>query len=157
MVTLNLPHDDLTSIIQIFYCFGLMGSFPMQTFPVFEIIERAKSYKNWAFFERLGLSNLKRFICRAVIVIFCAILAVTVPKFGLFLNLLGAFSGTVLAFVVPITIYDRVFKEEITLYRKLAHLMLNIFGVVVGSIACFISIVELMAAFGDDNKLNTLF
>jgi len=29
MVTLNLPHDNLTSIIQVFYCFGLLGSYPM--------------------------------------------------------------------------------------------------------------------------------
>lgn len=29
MVTLNLPHDNLTSLIQIFYCFGLMGSLPI--------------------------------------------------------------------------------------------------------------------------------
>ena len=27
MVTLNLPHDNLTSIIQVFYCFGLLGSY----------------------------------------------------------------------------------------------------------------------------------
>ena len=35
MVTLNLPHDNLTSMIQIFYCFGLMGSFPLQIMPAF--------------------------------------------------------------------------------------------------------------------------
>jgi len=29
MVTLNLPHDNMTSLIQIFYCFGLMGGFPL--------------------------------------------------------------------------------------------------------------------------------
>jgi len=29
MVTLNLPHDNLTSMIQIFYCFGLLGSYPL--------------------------------------------------------------------------------------------------------------------------------
>lgn len=29
MVTLNLPHDNLTSLVQIFYCFGLMGSLPI--------------------------------------------------------------------------------------------------------------------------------
>ena len=29
MVTLNLPHDNMTSTIQIFYCFGLMGGLPL--------------------------------------------------------------------------------------------------------------------------------
>ena len=35
MVTLNLPHDNLTSTLQIFYSFGLLGSYPLQMFPVF--------------------------------------------------------------------------------------------------------------------------
>lgn len=45
MVTLNLPHDNLTSIVQVFYCFGLLGSYPMQLMPVFEILEESKFYK----------------------------------------------------------------------------------------------------------------
>ena len=44
MVTLNLPHDNLTSIIQVFYCFGLLGSYPMQLMPVFEILEASNIY-----------------------------------------------------------------------------------------------------------------
>lgn len=35
MVTLNLPHDNLTSTLQIFYSFGLLGSYPLQMLPVF--------------------------------------------------------------------------------------------------------------------------
>ena len=51
---------------------------------------------------------------RAMIVVFTAILAMTVPNFGLFLNLLGAFAGTTLAFVVPVQIYNKVHKDEIS-------------------------------------------
>ena len=29
MVTLNLPHDGLTTSVQLLYCFGLLGSYPM--------------------------------------------------------------------------------------------------------------------------------
>lgn len=29
MVTLNLPHDNLTSTLQIAYSFGLLGSYPI--------------------------------------------------------------------------------------------------------------------------------
>lgn len=35
MVTLNLPSDSLTSTLQIFYSFGLLGSYPIQMLPVF--------------------------------------------------------------------------------------------------------------------------
>ena len=44
MVTLNLPHDNLTSMVQVFYCFGLLGSYPMQLMPVFEIVEASSFY-----------------------------------------------------------------------------------------------------------------
>ena len=29
IVTMNLPHDNLTSSVQLLYCLGLLGSFPM--------------------------------------------------------------------------------------------------------------------------------
>ena len=29
MVTMNLPHDNLTSSVQLLYCLGLLGSFPL--------------------------------------------------------------------------------------------------------------------------------
>lgn len=29
MVTMNLPHDNLTSSVQLLYCLGLLGSFPV--------------------------------------------------------------------------------------------------------------------------------
>lgn len=29
MVTLNMPHDNLTATLQIFYSFGLLGSYPI--------------------------------------------------------------------------------------------------------------------------------
>jgi hypothetical protein len=45
MVTLNLPHDNLTSFVQILYCFGLLGSLPMQIMPVFEITEKTPCFE----------------------------------------------------------------------------------------------------------------
>jgi len=44
MVTLNLPHDNLTAFVQILYCAGLLGSLPMQMIPVFEIYEKTDLY-----------------------------------------------------------------------------------------------------------------
>ena len=44
MVTLNLPHDGLTSTIQIVYSLGLVGSYPIQMMPVFQIVEKSALY-----------------------------------------------------------------------------------------------------------------
>lgn len=115
MVTLNLPHDNLTSMIQVFYCFGLLGSYPMQMMPVFEIVESAN------FYGRIPtLSNFKptkRMVFRTSFVLLTAVGAMVVPKFGLFINLIGAFACTALAFILPVRIYDKTHKEEITRRR----------------------------------------
>ena len=42
-------------------------------------------------------------------VILTAIMAMIVPKFGLFINLIGAFACTALAFVLPVRMYDKLF------------------------------------------------
>jgi proton-coupled amino acid transporter len=110
MVTLNLPHDNLTSLIQIFYCFGLLGSYPMQAFPVFEIIERSMWYKKWRNCFKWRLGWTKNYLMRTIAVLLTFVIAVSVPKFGLFVNLMGAMSGTVLAFVMPIMIYNKVYS-----------------------------------------------
>lgn len=71
-----------------------------------------------------------------------------VPQFGLFLNLLGALTGTALVFIMPATIYNRVYKDEITCVRKVMHFILLLFGCVVGLIASTISLFELIEALG---------
>jgi proton-coupled amino acid transporter len=149
MVTLNLPHDNVTSLIQIFYCFGLLGSYPMQAFPVFEIIERSARYKNWRNCFKCRLGWTKTYLVRTLSVLFTFIIAVSVPKFGLFVNLLGAMSGTVLAFVMPTMIYNKVYKDEISRVRQFIHFVLVVFGVIVGTMASAISLFELIKAFGE--------
>ena len=104
MVTLNLPHDNLTSMIQVFYCFGLLGSYPMQMMPVFEIIETARLYAKIPTMNSFRPS--KRMCFRTSIVLGTAFSAMVVPKFGLFINLIGAFACTALAFILPVRIYD---------------------------------------------------
>ena len=39
IITLNLPHDNLSITIQILYCFGLLASYPIQMMPAIEISE----------------------------------------------------------------------------------------------------------------------
>jgi len=45
LITLNLPHNDLTTIVRLVYSFGLLASFPLQMFPCLDIIESFRCYK----------------------------------------------------------------------------------------------------------------
>ena len=106
MVTMNLPHDNLTSSVQLLYCLGLLGSFPMQILPAIDITEKTESFKNLPNpFSRFGKKYEygKKILLRSFVVIFTGILATIIPKFGLFINLTGAFACTALAFILPVS------------------------------------------------------
>jgi len=147
MVTLNLPHDNLTSMIQVFYCFGLLGSYPMQMMPVFEIIETAKCYGRIPTMSSFRPS--KRMCFRTSLVLLTAFGAMVVPKFGLFINLIGAFACTALAFILPVRIYDMTHYEEMTTRRKWMHRLLVCFGIICGLISFVISVRDLVKAFSE--------
>jgi amino acid permease len=122
----------------------------MQMFPVFEIMEKSDTFKKWKGLGRQRYDWAKSFLARTLLVLFTFIVAVSVPKFGLFVNLLGALSGTALAFVMPILIYNELHKDEITRGRSVMHILLLTFGCIVGTIASAISLYELIKAFGGE-------
>jgi hypothetical protein len=96
MVTMNLPHDNLTSSVQMLYCLGLLGSYPMQMMPAIDITEKTLCF--------LGLSaSFKGIFMRTAVVLMTGVLAMSIPKFGLFINLTGAFACTTLAFILPVS------------------------------------------------------
>ena len=111
-IPLNLPHDDVTDFTQILFCFGLFSSIALQSMPVFDIYESTPFYKEIPAVE--GYPQAKRFILRSITVALCAFASMSVPKFGLFINLVGAFSCTALVFVLPIRIYDKVFANDMS-------------------------------------------
>ena len=89
----------------------------------------------------------KNVVMRTLIVISTAILAMIVPKFGLFINLSGAFACTALAFIMPILMYNTLYKEEITKLRLRIHYFLAVFGILCGFISVCISVAEIVRAF----------
>ena len=86
----------------------------------------------------------KRLILRALTLIACAIMAMIVPKFGLFINLVGAFACTALAFIMPVWIYNKVHKDDMTQARRYFHYFLVLFGCIAGGIASTVSVYDLI-------------
>lgn len=146
MVTLNLPHDNLTSTLQIFYCFGLLGSYPIQMLPVFQIVEVAPRFK------KLKAGKHKLIIWRTVCVLMTAITAMSVPKFGLFINLIGSVACTILAFIVPVLCYNKAFEGEMSRKKENLHTMLCIIGAIGGILSFYVSCQNLILAFTEDEE-----
>jgi len=153
MVTLNLPHDDLTSTVQLIYCLALLGSYPLQIIPAIDITEKTNFFQNMPMPSCLqSYPFAKNIIFRTLIVITTAILAMIVPKFGLFINLSGAFACTALAFIMPILMYNTLFEGELPQIRRRIHSFLVFFGIACGTVSAFISIIEIIRAFKTESK-----
>lgn len=45
LITLNLPHNEVTTLVRLIYSFGLLASFPLQMFPCLDIVENFRCYK----------------------------------------------------------------------------------------------------------------
>ena len=75
------------------------------------------------------------------------IFAASIPYFGLFINLSGAFASTLLAFIVPLILYNKVFKDEMSKTLKILHYILIVLGTFLGGISIVMSIMEINKAF----------
>ena len=86
-----------------------------------------------------------------LLVLLSATSALLVPKFGLFINLVGAFSCTALAFVLPVYMYNKTHQDSLTKRWKFAHMSLLLFGCICGAISFIVSIVEITKAFAHND------
>ena len=139
-------------MIQVFYCFGLLGSYPMQLMPVFEIVEGAEVYKRIPTLD--SFKPTKRMFFRTILVLLTATGAIIVPKFGLFINLIGSFACTALAFILPVRMYNKTHESDLSSRRRYLHLVLMVFGCVCGAISFVISVVEIVKAFSSNDPIS---
>jgi proton-coupled amino acid transporter len=101
MITLNLPHDNLTSFVQLCYSFGLLCTYPIQFIPAIDIAEKAEMFDKLPTWDKFP--RIKSMVLRSILVALTGIGAMIVPKFGLFINLSGALVCTALAFILPVS------------------------------------------------------
>jgi len=77
----------------------------MQVMPVFEIVEKSRLFRRVPTMK--NCQSFKRLFFRSLFVLMTATGAMLVPKFGLFINLIGSFACTALAFILPVWIYNK--------------------------------------------------
>lgn len=106
--------------------------------PAVEIIEESKCYARMPNSKKRPW--MKFIIVRTLSVIFTGVLAMAVPKFGMFLNLTGAIAGTTLAFIIPCTMYLILYKDEISKLSRIMHQLIIVVGVILGIISFIISL-----------------
>ncbi|XP_042510450.1 amino acid transporter ANT1-like [Macadamia integrifolia] len=114
IITLNLPNDWSSTAVKIGLCVGLTFTFPIMMHPINEIIEGKLKQREW--FQKLCLNNnssrggraRERFfvyVSRAFVVLVAAVVASSVPGFGVFVSMVGSTVSAMLSFVLPTTFH----------------------------------------------------
>lgn len=112
-------------------------------FAPIHIIENYSLYKKIPNLEKF---DFRYYAVRTGYVIFTGLLASIVPKFGLFLDFLGAFCGTALCFIIPVLIYEKVFQGTFTIPQIILNKLILIIGLVFGGLSTILSFIELIKA-----------
>ena len=126
-ITNNLPGDGPLIVTTLWALnIALLFTFPVQMFPVFEIVEGALE-------DRLSNSKFRLpifFLIRAGIVMLSVSLGIGIPDFDLFLGLIGGFGSAQLMFIIPPIAYYAAFKDELSTMKKVGCMILLVFGIV---------------------------
>ena len=143
-ITLNLPADSVWSqITQVCLIFAIFATYPVQMFPVTTVAEKL-------IFERYhGVTGVKltwsKNLIRTVLVVFTSIIAVSIPYFSLFVSLVGALGGAILAYILPCAFHLKLFKDQ-PMSSKIFNGSLGIFGIFASAVASSVTIYQLIVA-----------
>jgi len=132
----------LSIALKVVLSLALWVTYPVQMFPVLEIVE------NHLFTRTTPNLELKRNYVRFVAVIVTVLVAVLVPHFSLFMSLIGNLGSAMLMFVVPTVCHIRMFSGATAFPKLMFHVAIVLFGVVVAVIGTYMSVSELIAAGG---------
>lgn len=136
IITLNLPQGIITHCVKVGFCISLFFTFPVMMHPVYEIFERRISLSSW-FQNNIGIHGEEKQTAffsalRAVIVVFVAYLAISIPQFSTFLSIIGSSVCSLLAFIIPGLLHLRAMGEDIEKTDLFADWFLIVFGAIFG-------------------------
>lgn len=111
-------------IFSALYAVNMIFSYPVQFYPIIDTINKINVHYN--------ISDKYRYILRFITTAIIFSIAFAVPKFGVMLNLVGAFSGVALQFFFPIFAYNIHFKNTINKKTKYLNYLIIIISFICG-------------------------
>ena len=144
IILLNLSNNGLTLVAKSLYNLVILSVYPVVMIIFVEIVEDHQWYQNIPTFKRF---DIKYYAFRTSYVILTGFLAIYIPKIGLFMSFVGSVTCTSICFVFPVLIYEKTFKDQMTLADKMINAAIIIIGLLGGGIASIISLIELIQAF----------
>lgn len=95
--------------------------------------------------------NRYEYLCRTLLVTLTFLLAISVPKLNLLMDLIGSISGTALSLIIPATIHIAAFWDNTKGASKVAMILVDsliiIFGLVAGASGSAFSLASIIKSF----------
>jgi len=136
----NLPQSNTTSLMKVSLCLGLFCTYPLMMFPVIEMLEE--------FLGRAGDAVPAKWnAMRSSLVLGTGAVALLVPKFSLFIALVGASGCALLAFVLPSAFHLKLRYEQMSALERLREASCICMGIVGSILGTMSAIADMRAAF----------
>eukprot|EP00656_Telonema_subtile_P025757 TRINITY_DN2779_c0_g1_i3.p1 TRINITY_DN2779_c0_g1~~TRINITY_DN2779_c0_g1_i3.p1 ORF type:complete len:331 (-),score=111.06 TRINITY_DN2779_c0_g1_i3:216-1208(-) len=142
LITDNLPTGLVSQSLRVVLAVGLFFTYPIMMFPVSQILDDLCLDMS----DPQHPPTLKQNMLRVCLVAVTALVARSVPDFGLFISLVGSSCCALLAFVMPAAIHLEVHRDQMQWYYGVRDLLVMLFGVVVAVLGTYISLQEIVNA-----------
>jgi len=95
-------------------------------------------------FQTTPLLELKRTLLRAALAAVLCVVAVGIPRFGLFMSLVGGVGSSTLSFVIPAVLYGYYFRANSSLFHMAACVVIVLFGITAAGLTSYKTILVLL-------------
>lgn len=152
VITNNLPEGPLHITVNLLVLFLAMASYTIPVYTVFDILQNisfpcgqmdtpsdAKGKDK--------LSYVQALVARLCVISFTLLVGVLIPHFGLYMALVGSFTGMCLAFIFPALFHMKICYARMMWYDFFIDSFVAIFGIVGAIIGCHFSVLALIAVY----------
>jgi proton-coupled amino acid transporter len=146
IITLNLPASWTTVLVKAGLIIALFFTFPVMMYPVHEIVDHKLLTSTW--FQKIVMPSphlhvLLANAVRGITVLAVAIVAVSVPGFGIFISLVGGTVCALLAFVLPSLFHMHLCWDTAHWTTRIFDIVLIVCGVLFAIYSTYTTVAQL--------------
>ena len=150
VITNNLPDGGLHMGINLLVLLLAVTSYTIPVYTVFDILENLSfsccTVDNPSE-AKDKISYAQALVARLCVVSFTLFIGVLVPHFGLYMALVGSFTGMCLAFIFPAIFHMKICYERLQWHDFVVDTIAALFGLIGAIIGCHFSVLALIAEY----------
>ncbi|XP_046842299.1 vesicular inhibitory amino acid transporter-like [Xenia sp. Carnegie-2017] len=153
VITRNIPHGFLHLPINVLVLGLALSSYTIPVYTVFDLLQDINT--SWFPLATLlegsdRLTQITLITLRCFVISLTLLTGVIIPHFGLYMALVGNFTGMCLAFIFPAIFHMKICYDRLEWHHFTIDTLVALFGIFGAAIGCHFSILALLEAYKDD-------